>query len=638
MHVVAVWTTAGEVDLESPGIRGLDRTEAVLRPLAVALARCTSATLPTDDSTPAVGDPTETAPLLAARRLGADITVQTREQSRRGVFRFDPTVKLMSTIDNIDGSLWLNTKGAPESVIARCTAILQPDGTEQALTDAGRSTIEAQLTRRARKGFACSPSHAEPSKDRCPHRARRRRWGLCLVGLVSMLDAPRPEVAHAVARCHRAGIRILVVTGDHGLTARAVARRVGVDADVMVTGPELEAMSDAELDRVLSEHREIIFARNSPEAKLRIADALRDLGEVVAMTGDGVNDAPALKRADIGIAMGQSGTDVARDAATMILTDDNFANIAVAVAEGRRVYENVRKFIFYIFVHATPEVVPFLLYALSGGRIPLPLTVLQILAIDLGTETLPALALEREPAEPGLMDRPPRPPGEGVIQPAMLLCAWVFLGLLSAGLVVGGYFFVLVRAGWHLGAGRRPNRVASRLPGGHDDDLSRHRRLPDRYGVRGPDRTRISARGRCHDQSAPAVGNRVRGRVCRGRRRRSRLAHGVRHERTAPRRAAPARRVSRDRVGSRRDPARPHPQPRTSSPGEGISAPPCHPHERGSPTRQLRLLRTPRSDHARSSNDTTGQRSRLGLPSDTGLIGKTGHEGLPVPMGACRRR
>jgi calcium-translocating P-type ATPase len=452
MHVVAVWTTAGDVDLESPGKRDVDPTEAVLRPLAVALARCTSATLPTDDSTPAAGDPTETALLRAARRLGADVTAQTREQSRRGVFRFDPTVKLMSTIDDIDGSLWLNTKGAPESVIARCTTILQPDGTEQALTDAGRSTIEAHLTRRAGEGLRVLAVARRAVEGPLPASRTEAETGLCLVGLVSMLDAPRPEVADAVARCHRAGIRILVVTGDHGLTARAVAGRVGIDADVVVTGPELEAMSDAELDRVLSEHREIIFARNSPEAKLRIADALRDLGEVVAMTGDGVNDAPALKRADIGVAMGQSGTDVARDAATMILTDDNFANIAVAVAEGRRVYENVRKFIFYIFVHATPEVVPFLLYSLSGGRIPLPLTVLQILAIDLGTETLPALALGREPAEPGLMDRPPRPPGEGVIQPAMLFRAWVFLGLLSAGLVVGGYFFVLVRAGWHLGA------------------------------------------------------------------------------------------------------------------------------------------------------------------------------------------
>ena len=231
-----------------------------------------------------------------------------------------------------------------------------------------------------------------------------------------------------------------------------MARRVGINADLVVTGTELDELSEAELDELLAENREIIFARNSPEAKLRITDALRAMGEVVAMTGDGVNDAPALKRADIGIAMGASGTDVARDAATMILTDDNFATIAVAVAEGRRVYENVRKFIFYIFVHATPEVVPFLLYALSGGRIPLPLTVLQILAIDLGTETLPALALGREPAEPGLMDRPPRSRHQGVIRPSMLFRAWVFLGLLSAGLSIGGFFFVLTRAGWHLGA------------------------------------------------------------------------------------------------------------------------------------------------------------------------------------------
>src|SRR5450759_3250412 len=211
-------------------------------------------------------------------------------------------------------------------------------------------------------------------------------------------------------------------------------------------------MAEDELEQLLADERGLIIARGSPETKLHIVDALRAQGQTVAMTGDGVNDAPALRRADIGIAMGATGTEVAREAATMVLTDDSFASIVAAVEEGRIVYENIRKFVTYIFAHSTPEVIPFLIYALSGGAIPLGITALQILAIDLGTETLPALALGREPAEPGLMDRPPRSRAEGVIRPAMLFRAWVFLGLLSAGLVIGGYFFVLMRAGWHPGA------------------------------------------------------------------------------------------------------------------------------------------------------------------------------------------
>jgi magnesium-transporting ATPase (P-type) len=207
---------------------------------------------------------------------------------------------------------------------------------------------------------------------------------------------------------------------------------------------------------LLGSAAEVIFARSSPESKLRIADALRAKGQVVAMTGDGVNDAPALRRADIGIAMGRSGTDVAREAATMVLTDDNFATITAAVEAGRRVYDNVRKFISYIFAHAVPEVVPFLVFALAGGAVPLPLTVMQILAIDLGTDTLPALALSREPAEPGLMERPPRPREQGVISGGMLARAWGFLGLISAALVMAAFFLTLQRAGWHPGAATGP--------------------------------------------------------------------------------------------------------------------------------------------------------------------------------------
>ncbi len=268
-----------------------------------------------------------------------------------------------------------------------------------------------------------------------------------------MRDPPREEVIEAVARCHRAGIRIIVITGDHPLTAAAIARQVGIGGQepVVVNAQAFDHTYERKVKDILAGGSEVIFARASPETKLQIAEALREQGHVVAMTGDGVNDAPALRRADIGVAMGLSGTDVAREASTMVLTDDNFATIVVAIEAGRQVYDNVRKFIQYIFAHATPEVAPFLVFALSGGAIPLPLTVLQLLAFDVGSETLPSLALGRDPIEPGSMERPPRPRSEGVIQVPMLLRSWLFLGVMVSALSLAGFFFVLDRAGWHMG-------------------------------------------------------------------------------------------------------------------------------------------------------------------------------------------
>ena len=450
MRAVRVWTPLGELDLEA----GTVVPEPLLALLGRTIASCSTAEVHRDQGR-SLGEATEIGLLEAARALGIDVAVARREHTRRKLYRFDPKLRLMSTVDErADGSLTVHAKGAPEEVLARSTEI---GGREmhRPLTEADREEVLAVLDRYAKEGLRVLavarrrlPPGAEP-----PERREDAESGLNLLGLIALFDPPRPEVAEAVARCHSAGIRIIVITGDYGPTAAEIGRRVGIATDgaEVVTGDELEVMSEAQLEELLRTDRELVFARSSPEAKLRITDALQADGQVVAMTGDGVNDAPALRRADIGVAMGLAGTDVAREAATMVLTDDNFASIVAAVEAGRQVYDNVRKFILYIFAHATPEVVPFLVFALSGGAIPLPLTVLQILAIDLGTEILPALALGREPPEPGLMDRAPRPRSEGVIQRSLLTRAWLFLGLIEAALVLGGFFFVLLGAGWSPG-------------------------------------------------------------------------------------------------------------------------------------------------------------------------------------------
>jgi len=422
--------------------------DGVLRALARTMSECNNAA--PDGS---VGDPTEVAMLSAAEALGEQVDVTGRERRRRRHFHFDPVLKLMSTVSERDGALWVDAKGAPEALLSRSSSIVWTDGRERPLGPAEHAQVEARVEDYASRGLRVLGVARRRLEGEPPATRDQAERGLCFLGLVAMEDPPRAEVANAVTRCHAAGIRIIVVTGDHGLTAAAVARQVGIARGelTITTGDELARMSEAELDALLRTERELIFARSSPEAKLRIADALRAEQNVVAMTGDGVNDAPALRRADIGVAMGRSGTDVAREASTMVLTDDNFATIVAAVEAGRRVYDNIRKFILYIFAHTTPEVTPFLVFALSGGSVPLPLTVPQLLAIDVGTETLPALALGREPAEPGLMQRAPRGRSESVIQRPMLLRAWLFLGVISAALAMAGFFYVLLGAGWQPG-------------------------------------------------------------------------------------------------------------------------------------------------------------------------------------------
>ena len=467
MRVATVWTPDGEASVPGTGAAGQpvrlpagDGADGVLHLLAQAVAACNNADLHGPGGKPA-GDPTELALLDLAAGCGVDVLLAGRQAHRHQLFRFDPRLKLMTTVDDQDGRLVVHTKGAPEEVLARVTRIHRGDH-DVAITAADRDEAARVMTGYAQRGLRvlAVARRVLPAGSAVPAQRGDAEQDMCLTGMAAMLDPLRPQVPAAIARLHRAGIRVNVVTGDNGLTAAAIARHAGIGSGPggikVVTGTALDTMTEPQLDDLLASGAEVVFARSSPEAKLRIADALRSAGQVVAMTGDGVNDAPALRRADIGVAMGRSGTDVAREAATMILTDDNFATIAAAVESGRRIYDNVRKFICYIFTHAVPEVAPFLIFALAGGAIPLPLTVMQILAIDLGTDTLPALALSREPAEPGLMDRPPRPRTQGVISRPMLARAWGFLGLISAALVMTGFYLTLRHAGWHPGAATGP--------------------------------------------------------------------------------------------------------------------------------------------------------------------------------------
>lgn len=460
MRVARVWSAGSELDFEADGNGTPDapaqtdtsappaRPDAAIRSLAAAMFACNNAHL--DEEGRPQGDPTEAAMVLAAARLGVEPDAEARAAGRRAEFHFDAGLKLMSTIDEGEGELWVDAKGAPESILSRCTAIADADGASRLLDEETRARVHEAVGRFADEGLRVLAVARRRLGGAVPRQREEAESDLTLLGLVAMNDPPRPEVADAVARCHRAGIRIIVVTGDHPRTAVAIANKIGIGGGQAraISEERLEAMTDAELDEALASGGELVFARSTPEAKLRIADALRAVGHVVAMTGDGANDAPALRRADIGVAMGRSGTDVAREAATMVLTDDNFATIVAAIAGGRRIYDNIRKFVLYIFAHLTPELAPYVIYALGGGAIPLPLTVLQLLSVDVGTETLPALALGQEAAEPGIMQRRPRPRSQSIVTRSLLVRAWLFLGLISAALGMGAFFYVLLRAGW----------------------------------------------------------------------------------------------------------------------------------------------------------------------------------------------
>jgi Ca2+-transporting ATPase len=479
MTVRVVATASGRVTFDGSGYapHGAVRADgggAVEGPLRVEIERALSAAdrannatvLERDGRWTVQGDPTEGALLVAARKAGLQSDALDERLPRVGEVPFSSERKLMSTIhrdtEQQDRGVVL-TKGAPDVLLARCSCELVGED-PLPLTPARRAEIletnEALAGQALRTlGVAGRRLTSEALAEHAAHPDERLEQDLVFAGLIGMIDPPRPEAKDAVARARRAGIRPLMITGDHPRTAAVIARELGITSDGRaITGAELEKLTPDAARRAVAEVS--VYARVNPEHKLRIVDALRRNGAVVAMTGDGVNDAPALKKADIGVAMGITGTDVSKEAADMVLADDNFASIVAAVEEGRAIFANIRKFLRYLLSSNIGEVMTMFFGVLlarqiglqaEGSGVVLPLLATQILWINLVTDGAPALALGVDPADEGLMDQPPRPVGEGVLTPRM----WrgiVFVGVIMAT----GTLFVLdasLPGGWVDGSG-----------------------------------------------------------------------------------------------------------------------------------------------------------------------------------------
>jgi calcium-translocating P-type ATPase len=439
MTVVDVWTPAGSVTVSGVGYEPVatvvpSAPDAVpaLRRAALAAVRCSAGfTSAGEGGWIPHGDPMEAAIDALARRAGID-TDQDRARAVAVVrFPFDPRRRRMSIVHD-DTVL---VKGAPDAVLPRCLEIdAEPERAIEAMTAKGLRVL----------AVAGRPVGAAP-----PVTAAEAEAGLELYGVLGLHDPPRKDVGRSIAQCRRAGIKVAMVTGDHPATAAAIATEVGLrsHADPVVTGDELP--DDAEALATLLDHDGVVVARVSPEAKLRIAQALRARGHVVAMTGDGVNDGPALHEADIGIAMGRSGTDVAREAADLVLLDDNFASIVAAVEQGRSTYVNIRRFLTYHLTDNVAELTPFVVWALSGGHFPLALGVLQILALDIGTDTLSATALGAEPPAGHLLEGPPV--SGRLMNHTVLRRAFGLLGPAEAAASMAAFTISMAVLGWRPG-------------------------------------------------------------------------------------------------------------------------------------------------------------------------------------------
>ena len=467
MCVKHIWTFLGDMDVSGEGYskegsiymqnKEIDAFKSsLLRMLLSAITLCNDARLSyieEEKKTIVLGDPTEACLHVVAQKGKLDIENIEKRMPRIGALSFDSNRKCMTTIhqlsepiENADRIAFV--KGSLDRVVSLCTKVY--GGNEpQELTQDMRLKIMEKNDAFAKKGLRVLAVAYRPLKENDLPNALREYTSeniekdLTFLGLVSMQDPPRNGVKEAALKCRKAGIKVIMITGDYGLTAKAIAKEIGIvekEEVEVISGVQLTQMSEEELEDKLKE--EVVFARMAPDQKYRIVSALQKMGNVVAVTGDGVNDSPALKKADIGIAMGISGSDVAKESADMILADDNFSTIVKAIEEGRCVYSNIRKFLRYIFDSNTPEALAPILYLLSGGLIPLPLTIMQILMIDIGTDMVPALGLGAESVEEGIMEKPPRSLKERLLNKNVLFVGFLWYGLIVSVFAFGGYLFV----------------------------------------------------------------------------------------------------------------------------------------------------------------------------------------------------
>ncbi|MDA1097360.1 MAG: HAD-IC family P-type ATPase [Proteobacteria bacterium] len=413
-----------------------------LEPVLQAMALCNNAYLADGGFS---GDATDGALLLCVNQF-ADLEA-IRRARKIAEQPFNSTAKRMITVTEPPGGgpARAHLKGAPEVVLEMCDRIMI-NGETVPLSSARRDQViddYGKLAGRGERGlaFAFRPVQGAGIPEA----------GYIFIGLAGMIDPPRPEVPDALARCRGAGIKVVMLTGDYGLTAQTIARQIGLlsGQGTIVHGNELAVMGDAELAAILKAGDELIFARIAPTQKLRVVQAFQALGDIVTVTGDGVNDAPALKNADMGVAMGLMGTDVAKEASDMVLMDDNFATIVSAVEEGRTIFDNTKKFIAYILTSNIPQILPFIAYVLLD--IPLPLTVVLILSIDLGTDIVPALGLGAELPETDVMKKAPRRRDERLLSRNLLLMSYGVIGMIQAAAGFFSYFVILHGGGWQWG-------------------------------------------------------------------------------------------------------------------------------------------------------------------------------------------